>query len=970
MAGLYFRVLGPVGVQWDRQPVHLGGPQRTLVLAVLLSRANRPVPLDVLVDELWPETPPPSYRVQLQGLVSDLRRRLAPGGTRAAAPIATHGSAYQLEADPERYDRDQFQNGLTAARTARVDGDDATAARLLRHALGLWRGPAFGGLGGRLIGPSAAALDEARIDAAAEYVDACLAAGQLAGLVPELVRLVAERPLDERFARALMTVHSRAGRRSDALAVYRDLHRRTVAELGIEPSVQSRELHRRISSADPQPPRPRPHGAGQGPARTYRHLPPDIAEFVGRRRELAELLAAGATGGAAAPIVVVEGMAGVGKTRLAVHAAHRLAARYPDGQFHVDLHGFTGDAAPADPSEVLESLLRLLGVPAAGIPDTLAARAALFRDRLTDRRVLLVVDDAADESQILPLLPAHGDCLVIVTSRRSLAVDGARPVRLDVFHPADSLSLLSTIVGGERVAAERPAADALLARCGHLPLAVAVAARRLRARPAWRIDHLLSRLTDEHHRLDELSDGGHAVRSVLTSSYRALSPRRRRLFRIIGVHPGDDVTPASVAALAGCSPRAARDALESLLDEHLVQQVQAERYRMHDLLREYAVRLCVDEDDGDDVVEAKEHLLDWYVATVGAATRPLRRFRPPPVGRVPLPRVAPVRFTDEPGALAWLDAEYPNLVAAIRSAADVACHRHVVLLSHLLQPYLTRRGHTDDSVEILLRAADAARVLGDTRAEAYTLTMLGHVYDGAGRTEPALTQLDRALTLHRTLRQPDGEAVTRHHLALVHRRLGRHDQAVAEHHRAIALFQAVGDRQWEATALSGLSIDLHLRGRNREALDHAERALDLQRQLGGPGLASLENNVGLLHARLGRHPEAVRHTRRALALQRRTGSLPGQANALANLAFSYARLGRPKAALRAGQAALVLARTLNPDIQANALNTLGEAYLLAGDREAALRHHREALAIADRIDEADERARGRAGIAQANVGAG
>ncbi|MEU5726311.1 tetratricopeptide repeat protein [Micromonospora sp. NPDC047738] len=963
---LYFRALGPLTVEWRGQPVDLGGPQRTLVLALLLSHANQPVSMDVLVDELWRDAPPRSYRVQLQGLVSDLRRRLAPGGSRAAAPIVTRSSAYLLEVAADRYDLEQFQAGARAAGKARTAGDNATAVRLLRTALALWRGPAFSGLTGRVIEHSAAAMDEARVDAAAEYADARITDGQLDGLTPELVRLIAERPLDERFSRHLMTVHSRLGRRSDALAVYRELQRRTVAELGIEPSTQSQELHRRILTGDPQP--PTPHNAGQALESAYRHLPPDIAEFVGRRRELAALMgAATSPPDTAVPIVTVEGMAGVGKTRLAVHAAHRLSAIYPDGQFYVDLHGFTEDSAPADPGEVLESLLRLLGVPPSGIPEKIEARAAVFRDRLSEQRVLLVVDNAAEESQVNPLLPANPGCLVIVTSRRSLAVDGAHTVRLDVLHREESLDLLTMIVGRDRVTAEPSAADALLARCGHLPLAVAVAARRLRARPAWPISHLLSRLTDENRRLDELSVGGRAVQGVLALSYRALAPDRRRLFRLLGVHPGNDVTAASMAALVGCEPAAAQLALESLLDEHLVQQAEADRYQMHDLLREYAARRCLTEDTEDSIAAAKRRLLDWYVATTDAATRLIRRFPLPPVGQPPAPEAPPVEFADEQHALTWLDAEYANLIAAARTASSGPCQRQVLLLAHLLQPYQIRRGHTDDSIEILLRAETAARQLDDPGAEAHTLTELGQAYNTAGRTDPALTQLRQALPLHHTLGQPDGEGITRNNLALVYRRLGRHHEAIAEYHRAITLFRSTGDRQWEAAVLSNLSIDLHLLGRDREALDQAKRALALQRKLGGPGVASLENNVGLLHARLGRHPEAVRYAQRALALQHRTGSRPGQANALANLAFSYARLGRHKAAIRAGLAALDLARGLSPDIQSNVLNTLGEAYFLAGDHETALRHHRAALAIADRIDEADEQARGRAGIEKATI---
>ncbi|WBB78409.1 BTAD domain-containing putative transcriptional regulator [Micromonospora sp. WMMD882] len=976
---LYFRALGPVAVESGGTPVDLGGPQRTLVLALLLAHANQPVPVDLIVDELWPDSPPRSHRVQLQGLVSDLRRRLSPGGSRAAAPIVTSSSAYQLQVAPEQCDLDQFRAAVAAAETARGHGDTAAAIRLLRAALRLWRGPAFSGLSGLVIELSAAALNEARTDAIAAYVDARLADGQLAGLTPELVRLVAEHPLDERFARQLMTAHSRVGRRSDALTVFRELRRRTVTELGAEPSEQTRELHRRIVTGDPGPSgRPGPDtghadGAGQPPdagralASAYRHLPPDITEFVGRRAELAAVrdISVTDTSETAVPVVTIEGMAGVGKTRLAVHAAHRLTGAYPDGQLYVDLRGFTADAAPADPAEVLESLLRLLGVPASSVPATVEARAAVFRDRLSGQRVLLVLDNAADEAQLLPLLPTGPGCLVIVTSRRSLAVDGAHPIRLDVLDRTESWDLLTMILGPDRVTAEPAAADALLTCCGHLPLAVAIAARRLRARPAWQLGHLVTRLTDENHRLDELHAGGRAVESVLALSYRALTPERRRQFRLLGVHPGNDVTAASVAALVGADRKTARDALESLLDEHLLQQVEPHRYQLHDLLREYAGRRCAAEDPAG-VGPARERLLDWYVATVDAATRLIRRYPVLPVGLPPTPRTPPERFADEPEALAWLDAEYPNILAAIRAAPDGVGDRHVLRLAHLLPPYLIRKGHLDDWRDVLLRAEAVARRTGDRGAEAYTLTMLGQAYDSAGRTEPALARLAEALALHQRLGQLDGEGITRNQLGLVYRRLGRHRAAVDEYRRAIALLRSDLGRQWTATVLSNLGIDLHLLGRDREALTYIQQALALQRRSGGPGVASMEINLGLLYARLGRHAEAIRHSRRALLLMRRRWlSRPGQANALANLALSHIRLGRPGVALRSGRAALDLARGLSPDLQANVWNTLGEAYLLAGHRAAARRSHRVAQEIADRINEADEQARARAGLAKA-----
>ncbi|MCZ7437680.1 tetratricopeptide repeat protein [Micromonospora sp. WMMC241] len=963
---LYFRVLGPLTVERRGEPVALGGPQHAVALALLLCHADQPVPVDGFVAELWRDRPPRSHRVQVQGIISELRRRLAPGG-RAAAPIVTRPSAYLLHTAPGGLDLRQFSDEVAAAAAARATGDSAAALRLLEVALGRWRGPAFSGLTGRSIESTAATLHEARLDAAAELVDARLADGRLTGLVAELGALIGERPLDERFHRQLMTVHDRLGRPADALAAYRELRERLVRELGIEPAVPTQDLHRRILSGEPGPAGPANTPA---PASALRQLPPDIADFVGRERELRALrgqLARSASAGAV-PIVAVEGMAGVGKTRFAVHAAHRLAATYPDGQFYLDLHGFSAESTPAAPGAVLESLLRRLGVPAPAIPESVDDRSALLRDRLADRRVVLVLDNAADEAQVSPLLPATSGCLVIVTSRRALALDGAGVIVLDVFSPVEARELLTGILGRDRVAAEPASVEELAGRCGHLPLAVAVAGRRLRGRPAWRVEHLLARLSDTDRGLAEFAVGARGVEDVFALSYRALPAGRQRLFRLLGVHLGDDVTAASTAALAGGDPADAERDLEALLDEHLVQQVRPGRYELHDLLRRYAARQAAV--TPDEAATARRRLVDWYVATADRATQLIRRFPLPPVGRPPEPAAPVPGFGDGEAALRWLDAEFTNLRAVIHGAADLPSWRNAVVLVHVLQPYLVRRGQVDDALVTLRAAAAAARRLDDPVAEAHTLTALGQAYDTAGRTDRALEFLRDALDRHVRLGQPVGEATTRHHLATVFRRLGRHEDAIAEYRRAVVLFHAAGDGQWEASALSSLSVDLHLAGRDEEALEQALRALSLQRVVGGPGLASVENNVGLLHARLGRHAEAIPYALRALAFQRRTGSRPGQANALANLAFSYSRTGRHDDAVRAAVEAVEIARDLGPDLRANVLNTLGEAHRFAGDHRASLRCHREALDIATRIGEADEQARARAGIDGASLPAG
>jgi tetratricopeptide (TPR) repeat protein len=726
-----------------------------------------------------------------------------------------------------------------------------------------------------------------------------------------------------------------------------------VAELGLEPSAQLADL----LPADPDPP---------APASAYADLPPDPPDFTGRRAEVGAVL--GVASGApatAVPIVTVEGMAGVGKSGLVVHAAHRLVAagRYADVRLHVDLRGFSPGGEPADPGAVLETFLRLLGVPPDRIPADRQARAAVFRDRLAGRHALVLLDNALDREQVEPLLPASPTCLVLITSRRSLAIEGAHAVRLDPFTADEARDLLAAVLGAEAVAAEPAAAADLAVHCGHLPLAVAVAARRLRsARPGPEqgdrrerpIADLVARLAG-----DELA-GAHQVFDL---SYRALDPARRRVFRLLGVHPGSDCTAASVAAMADLDPAGAEETLEALLDDHLLQQVVPGRYRLHDLLRAFAARLSRTQDQR----AAGTRLLDWYVHAAEAATTPMRRYRvgvrrdiTPPT--TPVPVVAGI-----PAALAWLDAEYANLMAVQRFAAAGGWPDHAVQLPLVLQPYFVRRSHIDGWVASLRLAEVAARRLDDPGARAYTLTDLGHAHSVAGRSGPAADVLAQALTQHRRHDDRYGEALTLGHLAWLRHRTGDYTGSLDSYRAALRGYEAVDEPHKQATTLNTMGVQLHLLGRHDEALDHLHRALRLHRRLGDrAGEASLRTNLSRMYGHLGRHRDAVGQAEQALALHRDAGSGPGQAYALVSLCVSYAHLGRHDEAIAAGRRAADLTGDAT-EVTATVRNGLGEAYGLAGRHREAAREHRAALDVARAIGYADEINRAERGIAAALI---
>jgi DNA-binding SARP family transcriptional activator/tetratricopeptide (TPR) repeat protein len=944
---LYFRTLGPLAVEAHGCPVALGGEQRQTVLAVLLAKANSVVSADYLTDALWSDQPPASCRVQLQGLISDLRRRLAPGQPRSEAPIETRAPGYLLRLAPAASDMLEFRDELASGRAAVAAGDLGRAISLLGVALGRWRGPAFAGITAGAVEIEAMLLNEEQLAATAELIDARLADGRLAGLAAQLRRLVAANPLHERFHYQLMTVCHRTGQQADALVVYHGLQRRIVRELGVQPSGALQELHQLILRTDSAGPL-----ASELPgiprATAYRQLPADTTAFAGRAAQLSQLMTMCLDRHPTAPaIAVIDGMGGIGKTRLALRAAHQLVAdgHFADGQLWVDLRGFAPGVPPADPAEVLDGLLRLLGVPAAGIPAELEAKVAVYRDRLAGQRVLIVLDNAAEEAQIAPLLPGCPASTVLITSRRGLAVLGAGQVSLEVFTAAEALALLRAVIGDARISADPAAAQELISLCGFLPLAVSLAAQRLRARPAWDIPELIRRLRPAGSRLAELTAGEQSVASVLSLSYEVLPPECRRVFRQLGHHPGHDFTAASVAAFAGLDLNTSDRILETLLDQRLLQQVVSGRYQLHDLVRAYALRL------GDAVIPAQARqaavtgLLDWYCLAATTAMAHVRRFALP-VSRDVQPSAVPMpELTSRPEALAWLDAERANLLAAIQVAAG-DWPEHAIRIPHELQPYLIHRGYLEPARSALLIAAAAARQLGDQAALGLVLTGLGQVCSALGQAGEAEAHLRQAARLNQEAGDSYAAATALNHLAASLRDRGEYAAALDHYRVAAAIFTRIGEPARLASTLSNLAVNLHLMGDNEEAVELAEKALAVAQRGGDASVASLRTNLGHLYARLGRHVEAIAHTVAALQLHREAGSLAGECIATTNLSFVLNRAGRPADAMATGRQAVQLARRRGDSgLIADALNALGEACYDVGQHEAALGHHQEALGL-------------------------
>ncbi|MDG4832031.1 tetratricopeptide repeat protein [Solwaraspora sp. WMMD1047] len=705
--------------------------------------------------------------------------------------------------------------------------------------------------------------------------------------------------------------------------------------------------------------------------RAHDRLPADIDGFTGRAAELDRLLRIGPTGDDRAQVVVIEGMAGVGKTGFAVHAAHRLAGeRAVDRVLFVNLRGFHPDPGqpPADPGAVLDSFLRLLDVPGQRIPHALPDRRSALRRQLTGRRVLIVLDNAADEEQVRPLLPGLPGSLTLVTSRRRLT--GLRPtlhLRLDVFTHREATDFLSRAVPEVPLGEDPEALDRVARRCGRLPLALGLLAAHMRTKPGWTCsDH--ADWLDQRHRMHRLDT---EVGLALTMSYQGLEPARRELFRLLAVHPGQDLDPYAAAALTGVDLAVARDVLRRLADEHLLQRTCPDRFGFHDLVRAYAMDRSQDEDRPAARRDAVGRLLDHYLATAAAAMDalvPAEQHRRP---RPTRPADGPV-VDDPEAARDWLDAERVNLIAATGLAATDGWPRHATGLAATLFRYLETRGDHGDAVTVHSHARRAARDSGDLAAEAQALTDLGVATRHLGNYRQALDHLRRAVGLAQRAGHREGTARALANLGLVYRRLGEYPHAIAHYEQAREVFREIDDRVGEAQAVAFLGVVYELSGRFEEAAEHQRQALTLCREIGDrTGEAYALGNLGFVYQRLGSYQAAVEHLEQALASCQRLGDRHGQGHAYTDLGVVHQRLGHHPEAIAQHRLALAVFReTGDRGGEAEARNGLGEALRASGRPVEARAEHRTALALATDVGDRYEQARAHDGLAHAHQATG
>src|SRR5215831_8132706 len=904
--GMEFCLLGPLVVRRSGLAVPMPrGHQRT-VLAALLLDANRPVGVDELAEAVWGRTPPSSAPVTVRNYVKRLRHALGEAGR---ARIRTQPGGYSISVDDGELDISRFEALVSGARAAARDGSWDQAARQARSALALWRGEPLADIGSEALAlREIPRLAEMRLQAMETHIEADLHLGRHDDVITELRGLAGAHPLREHLHGLLMLALYRSGRQAEALAAYRHARRVLIDELGTEPGAALRELHQAVLTGSPGLAAPSlTPGAAPRPARVVpRQLPSAVPHFAGRAAELEALSRLSDQVGARTRtlmIAAIGGTAGVGKTTLAVHWAHQAADRFPDGQLYLNLRGFDPSGSPMTPAEGVRSFLDALQVPPDQVPAGLEAQGGLYRSMLAGRRMLIVLDNAADSAQVHPLLPGGGGCMVVVTSRRQLtalaAAAGAHPVGLEVFTDTEAHEFLAGRLGAGRLAAEPGAVDELALLCARLPLALGIAAARAAARPGFPLTALAAELGGVHGRLDAL-DGGEAgadVRAVFSWSYQQLSPAAARMFRLLGLHPGPDITVPAAASLAGAPRDQAGRAIAELTGASLLTEHRPGRFASHDLLRAYAAEQVSAVDTEDDRQAAIRRLTDHYLHTARAADSRLHPLRTPITPPAPHPGTRPEELVTHAQALAWFDAEHQVLLGVVNLAFSHGLDRCAWQLPWAMETFFYRRAHWRDWDATQGTGLIAAQRLGDPDGQAHAHRGIASACIELGRYDDAHRHLAAALSLREQAGDIAGQAQIHLDIARAFRGESRAALALEQDEIALRLYCATGNAVGEAVALNEAAWDLCGVGDYQRALVCGERALRLHRAAGNRHFegATLDT-LGRAHLHLGHHAEAAAFYRRAVDVTEELGHTYWKAIILTNAGDAFLRAGDVAAA--------------------------------------------------------------------------
>jgi len=935
-----FRVLGPIEIESDDGQIHtLGRRQERCLLAILLLEAGRVVPVDRLCQLLWDDNPPEQARRAIHAHVARIRATLTRvGAPNANAELLSERDGYLFRVDPDTIDAHRFHTLLSHA-TATTDLGERD--RMLGEALALWRGPALhkAAASDRQRQRLCASLEEQRLQAVEESIGTGLQLGRHRELLPELARLGADHPVRERLVELHMLALYRSGRTAEALDVYQRARDRLADELGLDPGPELQRLHQAMLRGEPLPavsPSPSPPASGQV---TPAQLPLNVYGFAGRGQPLHQLdallhEAAGAGGTTTAVISAIAGTAGVGKTALAVHWAHRVTDRFPDGQLYVNLRGFDPGAPAMSPAEAVRGFLDAFQVPAQRIPASPQAQVGLYRSLLAGKRVLVLLDNAATPDQVRPLLPGAPGCLALVTSRNQLtglvAAEGARPLTLDLLTDAEARDLLTRRLGRDRVGAEPAAVDDLIGACARLPLALAIVAARAAQDPALPLAELAKQLHQAGGGLGAFGgeDSRTDVSAVFSWSYQTLPADTARLFGLLGLHPGPDITAAAAASLAGISAPAAQTLLDQLIDAHLVSQHTAGRYTFHDLLRAFAAERAEAEEPEAERRSATHRLLDHYLHTADHADELLDPTHKP-VGLVPpQPGVTAEVLADRVDAMAWLTAERRVLLGAVSRATTTGFDTHAWQLAQLLATFFDRQGHWQDWMASQHEALVATQRLGDRSAQARIYMEIGRAHVRFGQYDEAYHHFQQALDLLTELGDEAGQAPIHVRFAWVLEHQRRLPEALHHAHEACRLYRIAGYLPGLAGALNEVGWLHILLGDHEQTLTYCQQALALYREIDDDqGHGDTLDSIGLAHHNLGHHEEAVSCFRQAIELFQRIGNRYHEADTLARLGETYHAMGDRDSARDAWQRAVDILSDLG---HANADSIRGKLHDLAG----------------------------------------